>query len=68
MLSLVLFYVLVLIQLSMALFIVIHGRKEKSFRQAFYTLFVSVTVAECLGVLLVSIMSQRRGHIFQTET
>ncbi|KAH7668107.1 hypothetical protein AAVH_43056, partial [Aphelenchoides avenae] len=39
--------VLLLVQLSMIAFLVIHGRKDKSFRQAFYVFFVAVTIVDC---------------------
>lgn len=46
--------VLLLIQLSMVGFLLIHGRKDKSFRQAFYVFFVAVTLVDCALVLLMS--------------
>ncbi|KAH7716075.1 hypothetical protein AAVH_16534, partial [Aphelenchoides avenae] len=44
--------VLLLIQLSMLAFLVIHGRKDKSFRQAFYVFFMAVTIVDCALALL----------------
>lgn len=46
--------VLLLVQLSMVAFVVIHGRKDKTFRQAFYVFFAAVTLVDCALVLLVS--------------
>lgn len=43
-----------LIQASMALFLLLQGRREKSFRQAFYVIFVSVTVVDCTILVAVS--------------
>lgn len=42
------------LQLSMGIFLWRHGRKEKSFRQAFYVFFIAVTLADCTVVLVVS--------------
>lgn len=43
-----------ILQLSMVVFILRHGRKEKSFREAFYNVFVAVTMADCTVVVAVS--------------
>ncbi|KAH7678231.1 hypothetical protein AAVH_41870, partial [Aphelenchoides avenae] len=42
---------LLLVQISMVAFLVIHGRKDKSFRQAFFILFAAVTLVDCALVL-----------------
>jgi hypothetical protein len=42
------------IQMSMAIFLVLHGHKEKAFRQAFYVFFVAVTIVDCALVVVVS--------------
>ncbi|KAH7716074.1 hypothetical protein AAVH_16533 [Aphelenchoides avenae] len=44
--------VLLLVQLSMVAFMIIHGRKDKTFRQAFYAFFVAVTFVDCALALL----------------
>lgn len=44
---------LILLHASMVLFIVVQGRHEKTFRQAFYTFFVLVTVVDCFHMLIV---------------
>lgn len=44
---------LLLVQLSMIAFLVIHGRKDRPFRQAFYVFFVAVTLVDCALALLV---------------
>ncbi|KAH7718436.1 hypothetical protein AAVH_14118 [Aphelenchoides avenae] len=44
--------VLLLVQLSMVAFVVFRGRKDKSFRQAFYVFFVAVTIIDCALALL----------------
>lgn len=46
--------VLLLVQISTVAFLLLHGRKEKTFRQAFYVFFIAVTVADCALVLLVT--------------
>lgn len=46
--------VFIAIQLSMVLFLLRHGRREKLFRQAFYILFIVLTLVECLLVVTVS--------------
>lgn len=45
---------LLLIQMSMVAFVVIRGRKDSSFRQAFYVFFVAVSTVDCVLALLVS--------------
>lgn len=45
---------LLIVQLSMVAFLLLHGRKEGSFRRAFYVFFVAVTIVDCALVLLVS--------------
>lgn len=47
----------VLVQASVVAFIWIHGRKEKSFRQAFYVFFMTGTIADCFFIVLVSFES-----------
>lgn len=42
------------VQMSMIVFLLVHGRREKTFRQAFYVFFVAVTIADCLLVVVVS--------------
>lgn len=32
----------------------LYGRKEKTFRQAFYVFFMTATIADCLAMVLVS--------------
>lgn len=61
--------VLLLVHLSMVAFLVIHGRKDTSFRQAFYVFFVAVTLVDCALALLVSpgvtdleVATRRRRH------
>lgn len=44
----------VVLQLSMVVFLVVRGRKEKTFRQAFYVLFIAVTLIDCLVVVTVN--------------
>lgn len=44
---------LILLHVSMVLFIVVQGRREKEFRQAFYTFFVFVVVVDCFHMLMV---------------
>ncbi|KAH7680459.1 hypothetical protein AAVH_41166, partial [Aphelenchoides avenae] len=44
--------VLMLVQLSMISFLVFYGRKDKTFRQAFYVFFVAVTIVDCALALL----------------
>lgn len=44
---------LVGLHLSMVGFLAVHGRKERSFRQAFYLLFMSTTLADCVIVVAV---------------
>lgn len=46
--------VLLLVQISMVVFLILHGRKEKMFRQAFYIFFGVVTVVDCVLVLMVN--------------
>lgn len=43
-----------LVQVSMVVFILCRGRKDKSFRQAFYVFFVVGTIADCTNVIVVS--------------
>lgn len=43
-----------IVQISMVVFLVRHGRKEKSFRQAFYVFFIAVTLVDCTMVVVVS--------------
>lgn len=45
--------VLILVQLSTVLALLASGRKEKSFRQAFYIFFTSLTVIDCFLVVSV---------------
>lgn len=54
--------VLLLVQISMVVFLLLHGRKEKTFRQAFYVFFMVVTVADCALVLLVIIQGLSVRH------
>lgn len=42
------------VQISMVGFLLVHGRRDKAFRQAFYIFFVAVTVVDCLLVIVVS--------------
>lgn len=53
--------VFLLVQVSMAVFLVVHGRKAKSFRQAFYLFFVA-TVVNCVLVLVVRRTRRRTVH------
>lgn len=43
-----------IVPLSMISFLLRRGRKQKSYRQAFYVFFVAVTVVDCTVVLVVS--------------
>lgn len=45
--------IFLVVQMSMVVFLVVHGRKDKSFREAFYVFFVVVTVVDCVLVLWV---------------
>lgn len=44
----------VLVQASVVVFLWLHGRKEKTFRQAFYVFFMTGTIADCFLLVLVS--------------
>lgn len=44
----------VCMQASVVVFLWLHGHQEKTFRQAFYIFFMTVTIADCLGIALVS--------------
>lgn len=56
--------IFIAVQMSTVGFLLVHGRKEKTFRQAFYVFFVAVTVADCLLVIAVSVglLGRRRGE------
>lgn len=41
------------IQLSMVVFLVRKGRRDPVFREAFYILFVAVTIVDCAAVIVV---------------
>lgn len=47
-------FLILAVQLSVVVFLVVRGRKEKTFRQGFYLFFVAVTLVESLIVLMVS--------------
>lgn len=47
-------FLFIAIQLSMVVFLIRHGQREKLFRQAFYVLFIVLTLVECLLVVTVS--------------
>lgn len=49
--------VFLLVQVTMVVFLVIHGRSDKSFRQAFYVFFIAVTFIDCFLNVLVSKIS-----------
>lgn len=51
--------VLLAVQLSMVLFLVRHGRREKAYRQPFYVLFVVLTLVDCFLVVMVRFPSAR---------
>ncbi|KAH7701968.1 hypothetical protein AAVH_30892 [Aphelenchoides avenae] len=42
----------VLMQASVVVFLLVHGRHEKAFRQAFYVFFITATIADCLFLVL----------------
>ncbi|KAH7680425.1 hypothetical protein AAVH_41200, partial [Aphelenchoides avenae] len=42
---------LLLVQVSMVVFLVVRGRTDKSFREAFYVFFVAVTFVDCVLVI-----------------
>lgn len=44
---------LLLLQLSVVVFLLARGRKDKSYRQAFYAFFIAVTVADFVSVFVV---------------
>lgn len=55
----------VALQLSMVVFILSNRRKDQALRQAFYTLFVAVTIVDCTFVVSVSLWvvnGQTEGH------
>lgn len=45
--------VLLLVQVSMVVFLAVHGRRDKSLRQAFYVFFMAVTIVDCVLVVWV---------------
>ncbi|KAH7715274.1 hypothetical protein AAVH_17364, partial [Aphelenchoides avenae] len=45
-------FLILAVQLSVVVFLVVRGRKEKTFRQGFYLFFVAVTLVESLIVLM----------------
>ncbi|KAH7711756.1 hypothetical protein AAVH_20920 [Aphelenchoides avenae] len=47
-------FLILSVQLSMVVFLLVRGRKEKTFRQGFYLFFVAVTLAETFTVAVVS--------------
>lgn len=49
---------LVLLHISMIVFIVVHGRQEKAFREAFYVQYAVVSVVDCLRMAKVSSVSR----------
>lgn len=58
--------IFMVLQVSMVGFLVAHGRRDKTFQQAFYVFFVAVTIADCLLVMVVSRglrMGPRQGPI-----
>lgn len=46
--------VLLVVHLSMVVFLVVHGRTDKAFREAFYVFLVAVTLVDCAIAVLVS--------------
>jgi hypothetical protein len=47
-------YLILTVQLSVVVFLLARGRKEKTFRQGFYLFFVAVTLLESFTVAVVS--------------
>lgn len=46
--------VLTLLHVSMIVFLVLRGKREPAFREAFYVQFVAISVVDCLRMALVS--------------
>lgn len=47
---------------SMIVFILAYGRREKTFRQAFYVLYVAVSMIDCLRLGMVSVTLKELGR------
>lgn len=61
-----------LLHVSMVVFLLSRGRKDKSYRQAFYVFFVVVTIADCTVIVVVSkgwmlFKSYKRENLPSTE-
>lgn len=56
----------VLVQASVVMFVWLHGKKEKTFRQAFYVFFMTGTTADCLYFVLVSEWTSSKHHLRAT--
>lgn len=52
---------LLLPHISMIIFLILQGRRESAFRGAFYVLFVSVSVVDCLQMALVRIVAHNKA-------
>lgn len=48
--ELVVVILLLLLHVSMIVFLVAHGRKDKAFRQAFYVQYVALSIVDCVRV------------------
>lgn len=55
--------VLTSIQLSMVVMLLRQGRKDRNFRQAFFLLFVAVTIVDCVGVVVVSLAKREALYV-----